>query len=145
MSKTVAVKAYSVGGQAFWRSGKMWDPNGSVHLLEPLDLARLRQEPRVVVVSVADSVEAITEADTKAKETDARLLAQSEARAERRKQRGLVVEYPKPEAVKSHVDEIKADMGEDSTTNAERSSLKDELSALEQKLKHLVETQKSSK
>lgn len=146
MAKLVAVKAYSVGGNAFWRAGKNWDTGGSVHLLEPLDLARLRQEPRVVVVAVGESVEAIAEADAKAAAADKRLLDQADARSRRKTERALVVEYSKPDAAKAHLEECKADMAEDGCTADERSQLKIELNQLEQKLKALIEqTQKSGK
>jgi flagellar biogenesis protein FliO len=145
MAKQVAVKAYSLGENAFWRSGKCWEPNGSVNLLEPLELARLRQEPRIVVVSVAESVEVIAEADAKAKDSDTRLLTQYEVRAARKKQRVLTIEYTRQDALKAHIDEIKADMSEDGTTADERKLLKDELTSLEQRLRTMIESQKVSK
>lgn len=145
MAKQVAVKAYSVGGNAFWRAGKQWTPNGAVHLLEPLELARLRQEPNIVVVATAESMDALAEAEKKAAANDARLLEQANARAKRQTERKLTVEYQKVEAVKGHIEEIKADMAEDGTTSTERDQLKVELNALEQKLRSMVEQQKTGK
>jgi hypothetical protein len=144
MSKLVAVKAYSVGGNVFWRSGKNWSPNGSVHMLEPTDLARLRQEARIVVVRVAESEAAIAEADSKDDSSDARLLEQSDARARRVSLRKMTA-YTKQEPLRAHIEEVKADMAEDGTTASERGQLKDELNVLEQNLKHMIEVQKSAK
>jgi hypothetical protein len=145
MGKMVAVKAFAIGGRTFWRSGKEWQQNGSVHMMEPLDLARLRQEPLIAVAVVAESVEAIADADSKATANDRRLLDQAEARAKRKTDRAGTIEYTRPEALKLHVEEIKADMAEDGTTAAERQPLKDELAVLEQRLRTMIESLKGSK
>lgn len=128
--KTVAVKARSLSPNGFFRCGKYWSGSGSVHTLEPTDLARLRAEPAVVVMATAPTEAALLDADAKATAADRRLLAAAEARAERKTLRARVTKYDRLEAVEAHIDEIEDDADEDGVTEAESEALKAERAKL---------------